>query len=113
MKKIIVNFIVFISLVSLLSACAELFATDIQKIVDSPQEYADKEVTVAGTVKNVTNLALLKYYKVEDKTGEIHVITKSDLPAKGEKVVVSGKVNPVFKIGTVQFTVIEEVPKRD
>ncbi len=92
--------------------CEGLLATDIQKIVDNPQQFTDKEITVRGTVGNVTDLAVLRYYKLADNTGEIHVIAKGDLPSRGDKVTVTGKVKPVFKIGNSQFTVIEEVPKR-
>ena len=113
MKKQVL-FIFALALASVLFyQCDGLLATDIQKIVDSPEQYADKEVTVKGTVGNVTDLALIRYYKLKDETGEIHVIAKGDLPSRGEKITVTGKVNPVFKMGTLQVTVIEEVPKRN
>lgn len=113
MQKRLLLFVTILLSSVLFYQCEGMFSTDIQKIVDDPEQYADKEVTVKGTVGNVTDLALIRYYKLEDETGEILVIAKGNLPYRGDKVTVTGKVNPVFKLGTIKVTVIEEVPKRN
>ncbi len=112
MKKIIQYAALWISLSFLFTQCDSLLATDIQKILDNPEAYAEKEVTIHGTVGNVTDLAIIRYYKLTDNTGEIHVIAKNELPTRGETKTVMGTVNPVFKIGNLQVTVLEESPKR-
>ena len=93
-----------ILLLFLFSACS----TDIKEILDKPDEYANKEVTVSGTVNNPVNIVVLKYYEIEDSTGKIMVITKGSVPKEGSTRSVTGKVNQFIKIGDMQVIAIEE-----
>ena len=73
-------------------------AGDIQR---SPASFEGKEVTVRGTVNEVTKLPIveLKSYTILDPTGEIRVTTRGAVPAKGERVAVRGVVSSTAIVG--------------
>jgi hypothetical protein len=93
-----------------LASCAAVFATRIADIQNAPTKYDGREVTVAGKVTSAHNLLVVKYYEVDDGTGEIPVVTQSELPKKGDKVRVKGRVNQAFVLGTAHLVVIVEEP---
>src|ERR1700716_1171985 len=73
----------------------------------SPASFEGKEVTVKGTVREVTKLPLvdLKTYTIADASGEITVTTKGAPPAKGDKLIVRGVVGSTAIIGSHSFGV--------
>ena len=96
-----------------LASCAALFATKIGDIKKTPTAYDGKTVTIAGKVTSAHNLLVVKYYQVDDGTGEIPVVTQSELPHEGEDVHVKGTVNQAFVLGTARLVVIvEQAPSR-
>ena len=79
------------------AACPE--RTSIGDIEANPSKYYDKEVAVAGTVKDSygVSIPLIKngeggIYKIDDGSGTIWVITKRSVPTKGAQLGVRGKV---------------------
>jgi hypothetical protein len=92
------------------AACSMMFATRIGDILKSPGAYEGKEVTVEGKVTATHNLLVVKYYQVDDGTGEIAVVTESALPKEGEAVRVKGRVSQAFAIGSSRLIVIVEKP---
>ena len=102
----------FLAVVLSLCACASILTTRIADIQSSPGKYDGRSVTIAGTVSATHNLFLVKYYEVNDGTGEITVVTDSALPREGDHVTVKGTVNQAFAIGTAHFVVIVEEPPR-
>jgi aspartyl/asparaginyl-tRNA synthetase len=96
-----------------MAACGSLFATKVADILADPRKYDGQEVTVSGKVTRTTNLMFVKYFKVDDGSGEIVVVTKRPLPRQGEELRVKGKVNEKFAVGDEHFVVIEELePQR-
>ena len=77
-------------------------AADIRR---SPPSFEGKEVTVKGTVRDVTKLPLVevKSYVLADSTGEITVTTRGAPPAKGERLIVRGVVSSTAIIGSHSF----------
>lgn len=67
-------------------------ATDIKEIKDNPTNFENKDVTVKGTVKSVTDLLVKKGFFIEDNTGEIFILTDNALPETGEQKTVTGQV---------------------
>jgi cytochrome c-type biogenesis protein CcmE len=67
----------------------------------NPASFEGKEVTVRGTVNEVTKLPMVEHksYTVLDATGEIRVTTRGAAPAKGERVVVRGVVSSTAIVG--------------
>jgi hypothetical protein len=77
-------------------------AADIKR---SPASYEGKEVTLKGTVREVTKLPIVevKSYVLADDTGEITVSTRSAPPAKGDRLIVRGVVSSRAIIGSHSF----------
>lgn len=107
------NLETFLSLFALLAAfliaalpvagCASIGVgvTSAGDIRRSPALFEGREVTVRGTVNEVTRLPLveLKSYTVLDPSGEIRVTTRGAAPAKGERVIVRGVVTSTAIVG--------------
>lgn len=80
----------------LTAACPE--RQSIANIESNPSKFNNKEVGIAGTVRDSygLNIPLLQkrggVYKVDDGTGSIWVVTERDVPVKGAKIGVKGKV---------------------
>jgi hypothetical protein len=67
-----------------------------------PGRYQDRSVNIDGVVTSSWGLPLVpfRFYKVDDGTGEVTVLSQSSrMPAKGARVHVKGRVNDVAMIG--------------
>jgi len=93
-------------LVLFLSACT--LPTKIGDIVNDPQGFANREVTVKGTVTESLNLFGISYYKIKDDSGEIMVIPIAAVPNEGAEMKVTGTVTQYFKIGDNELIAIKE-----
>lgn len=87
----------FLTLVGLLgAACPE--RKSIADIESNPSKYQNKEVAVAGVVRDAygINVPLTNIrggvYKVDDGTGSIWVYTERSVPSKGTEVGVKGRL---------------------
>lgn len=112
MKKTL--YLLFVLGLVLALACT-LAATPISDIRANEDKFMGKDVTVAGTVEETVNppLGNTDYFKVRDDSGEIWVATTGELPQKGNKIRVKGKVSPGVSIGSMQAgVIIKESPKR-
>lgn len=81
----------------LLTACPE--RTSIGDIEANPGRFNDKEVAIAGTVRDAygVSIPVIKNgsggaYKINDGTGSIWVITQKGIPTKGAQLGVKGKI---------------------
>ena len=95
----------------LAGSCSGLFPTRIGDIHASPRKFDGKQVTVKGTVAEIVNLLFVKYFVVRDETGEIPVVAERILPAMGETVTITGKVQEAFALGDERLIVIVESPR--
>lgn len=67
-----------------------------------PGRYQDHTVSISGVVTSSWGLPLVPYhfYKVDDGTGEVTVLSQgSRMPANGERVRVRGRVDDVAVLG--------------
>jgi hypothetical protein len=99
MKSVTKVFLLGLVLAFGLFAAACPKRTSIADIENNPSKYYDKEVAVAGTVKDGygVSIPLLKngeggIYKIDDGSGTIWVITQRSVPTKGAQLGVRGKV---------------------
>jgi aspartyl/asparaginyl-tRNA synthetase len=100
-----------LSLTIVLVGCTTV--TPIKKILDNPRDYSEQTVTISGKVTEVMGLVFMKYFVVNDNTGEITVITKRPLPNKGSEIKVTGTVKETFAIGDKQsIVIVESEPKK-
>ena len=74
----------------LLAGCADTIK--ISQLLADPAHWRDKTVRVVGTVQNSMGLMGQGAYSVNDGTGNIWVISRSGVPARGAQIAVEGKV---------------------
>ncbi|WP_297324286.1 hypothetical protein [Nitrosomonas sp.] len=112
MKKLLMQtmFILAIFLLAGNQASADEIVS-INEINESPVNFDDKEVKLKGIAKNPTRLPMvnLKSYVLEDKSGEITVLTELDLPKMNEEITIRVKVKSlaIVKGEAVGLTVFE------
>jgi hypothetical protein len=92
-----------IALAATLSACAiSLRNPDISDLRRHPGRYQDRTVSISGVVTSSWGLPLVpfRFYKVDDGTGEVTVLSDGlRMPATGEHVRVRGRVQDVAILG--------------
>lgn len=98
--KTITRAVMAFSLALLLSACAGILRNpDIADVQRNAGHYADRTVTVNGTVTSSWGVPLVpfKIYKVDDGTGEMTVLSRGGArtPVKGSRVKVKGVVRDI------------------
>jgi hypothetical protein len=95
--------LILLALTATLGGCAlSLRNPDIADLQRHPGRYQDRTVSVSGVVTNSWGLPLVpfRFYKVDDGTGEVTVLSQGTrLPAAGEHVRVKGRVQDVAVIG--------------
>lgn len=94
--------------VVLCCSCDRLFPTRIGDIAKDPRAFADKDVTVSGEVGEAISLYFVKYFSLNDGTGEIIVVSSKPLPRKGEKLRIKGRIREAFSLGDKTLLVIVE-----
>ena len=91
------------SVAVMLSGCAvSLRNPDIAELRLHPGRYHDRTVSVSGVVTSSWGVPLVpfRFYKVDDGTGEVTVLSQgSRMPATGERVRVKGRVDDVAVLG--------------
>ena len=85
------------------SACATAWRSPhIADIRRNPGRYQDHTVSIDGVVTTSWGLPLVpfRFYKVDDGTGEVTVLSQQTrMPTRGARVRVKGKVNEVAVLG--------------
>jgi hypothetical protein len=91
-----------LSVATLMAGCASFGNTRVVDLQRNSGRYTDRTVTIDGTVTNSWGVPLVpfKFYKVDDGTGEITVLSRgSRTPSKGNHVQVKGVVKDVAVLG--------------
>jgi hypothetical protein len=103
MTKLLPRVALAAALAALTSGCAmSLRSPNISDLKDHPARYTDRTVSVSGVVTSSWGVPLVpfRFYKVDDGTGELTVVSGSTrMPARGEHVRVKGKVQDVAVLG--------------
>lgn len=93
-KTILIGLVLTLGLIT--AACPK--RESIASIEANPSKYYNKEVGIAGTVRDSygLNIPLTQIrggvYKVDDGSGSIWVVTRDSVPSKGTKIGVKGKI---------------------
>jgi hypothetical protein len=83
--------------------------TKIGRILDEPNRYRDRNVTVEGRVERSFGAVIAGVYQVDDGTGKLYVLSKSGVPRSGSRVQVNGRVQQGITIGNRSIgTVLNE-----
>ena len=103
MRHRLTHFVAVFALVASTAACAlSLRNPDISELQRYPGRYQDRTVSVSGVVTSSWGLPLVpfRFYKVDDGTGEVTVLSQGlRMPARGEHVRVKGRVSDVAILG--------------
>jgi len=73
--------------------------TSINHVLATPDRYENREVRVSGRVVDSYSAANRGVYKIEDKTGQIWVVSDRGVPRRGARVKVSGTVREGYNLG--------------
>src|SRR3954466_9711835 len=79
----------------LLAGCGSV---RIGRIPADPSRYANRTVSVRGTVTNSVGLLGTGGYQIEDETGKIYVISRRGVRSRGSRVSVTGVVSPGVQV---------------
>jgi len=82
-----------------LTACAS--SQSINTLMAEPNRYANRDVTVNGTVVHSVSVLGHGTYRIEDGTGTLWVVSTKGVPRKGARVKVTGKIRDVADLGSV------------
>jgi RPA family protein len=77
--------------------------TPIQQITDNLGDYKGKEVNILGNVTKRMAVQQDVVLTVADETGSISVYTTGNAPEIGKKVIITGVVKPMFKLGPYEY----------
>src|SRR5258705_13316023 len=95
--------LITIAVVGFSSACAmSLRNPQISDLQHNPGRYQDRSVNINGVVTSSWGVPLVpfRFYKVDDGTGEVTVLSQNTrMPATGERVRVRGRVEDVAMFG--------------
>lgn len=86
----------------------QVHSTQIGKVINNPRNYAGKEIVISGTVTYRFSFFVIRYFDLQDSSGEITVVTDQPLPAVREKIRVKGYVKDGFSLGDKQTLVFLE-----
>lgn len=93
------NLLVGVTTVVCLSAgCA---STSINRILSDPSRYRNDEVTIRGSVTESVSIADRGAYRIDDRSGQLWVISNQGVPRRGARVTVKGTVRDVFDLGNL------------
>jgi hypothetical protein len=109
MRKTLTRLAAPLALAAMLSGCAlTTRSASIAELKQNPGRYHDRTVAIDGVVTSSYGTSLLRsfnVYKVDDGTGEVTVIAQNsrEVPTKGARVRVKGKVGEVATFGGQAF----------
>ena len=84
--------------VCLSAACA---STSINKVLADPSRYRNNDVTVSGSVVDSFSVADHGAYRLEDKTGQLWVVSTKGVPRTGARVSVTGTIRDAYDLGNL------------
>ncbi len=108
MRRTLTRFAAPLALAAMLSGCALVARNaSVADLKQNPGRYHDKTVSIDGVVTSSIGTSFLPVnaYKVDDGTGEVTVIAQNsrEVPTKGARVRVKGKVGQVATFGGRAF----------
>ncbi len=103
MARIPSRIVALLALTVMLSGCAlAVRRPSVAELKYNPGRYENKTVSIDGVVTSSWGVPLVpfKFYRVDDGTGEVTVISQSGrVPTRGAHVRVKGKVDDVATLG--------------
>ena len=73
----------------------------VNEILADPGSFANKEVTVAGTVARSYSVLGKGAYEIDDGTGKLWIVSDKGVPREGAKVAVKGTIRDGYNLGSI------------
>jgi aspartyl/asparaginyl-tRNA synthetase len=102
-----VRALIIIFLVLGLVGCGASLVT-VSQIKSHPRDFVGREVRVQGVVTDFFTFGRTRFFTLSDETGQITILTRKVLPARGERMTVSGVVAEGIAVGSWRQMVIRE-----
>ena len=101
MPKIVSRIVAPVALLVMLGGCAAR-KPSVAELKYNPARYYDKTVAIDGVVTSSWGLPVVpfRFYRVDDGTGDVTVVSQGRVPPKGARVRVKGRVNEVATFGS-------------
>jgi hypothetical protein len=100
------RFLFVLLILCCLVACAQ--RVTVGEIQKAPDAFRGKTVSVRGKVQGATKLPFMQdgFYRLDDGTGSIVVVTRGELPEEGKATTARGRVESAFQIGGRTFGLV-------
>lgn len=82
-------------------AAATGCATSINHVLTDPSRYRNRDVKISGAVRDSYSVADRGVYRIEDRSGELWVVSTRGVPRNGARVTVRGTVREGFNLGAL------------
>ena len=93
---------------------AGMMTTPIGEILENPQHFADRTVTIKGLVSSPKGLGSRSVFTLSDRTGEIRVYCKHFMaPASGETVKIQGTVCMPLRYNDYKIVYIKQTQNQN
>ena len=76
-------------------------ATSINSVLADPSRYRNREVKISGRVADSYSVANRGFYRLEDRTGHLWVLSDQGVPRTGARVSVRGTIRDAFNLGVL------------
>lgn len=73
----------------------------VNQIKADPSRYANKEVSVVGTVVRSYSVLGRGAYEIDDGTGKLWVVSEKGVPREGAKIAVRGTIRDGYNLGSL------------
>lgn len=80
------------------TACA---SRTINQVLADPAKYRNKEVKLTGSVVNSFSALGTGAYRLDDRTGQLWIVSNGGVPREGARVSVKGTVREGFNVGSL------------
>lgn len=72
----------------------------VHQIVTDPSRYRDRDVRVTGDVVDSYSVASRGFYRIDDGTGRLWVVSERGVPREHQRVTVRGTLREGFNLGS-------------
>lgn len=73
----------------------------INQVLADPARYRNQEVTLSGSVVDSYSLVGRGAYRLDDRTGQLWIVSDQGVPRQGARVRVKGTVRDGFNLGSL------------
>lgn len=99
MKRVLRPAAFFVALVTLVGSAA--CATSINSVLADPSRYRNRDVKLSGSVDESYSVADRGFYRLDDGTGQLWIVSEHGVPRNGARVSVHGTIRDAFNLGAI------------